>query len=182
MNSLAAADAIQPPVWLLDVDGVVNASRPGWGGAPRKVHVWSPSDSSENTVSWAPPLVDRIRVLHNTGRVEVRWCSSWCADADVLERLWRLPALERAFTEPFGLEAAARVKIASARQVINDGRRLIWTDDTAVPISGELFDELTKGGRALLIRPNGRRGLQPGDLDAIETFAKANTPKGASDA
>lgn len=163
-----------PPVLLLDVDGVVNAMQPGWGGTPRKAGAWSASDSYEYTIRWAPALVDRIRDLHKAGTVEVRWCTTWCADADVLERLWRLPPLERAFTDPIKGRAASMAKLAAARQVLDDGRRLIWTDDVEVPTSGDLFDELTKSGRALLIRPSGRRGLQPDDLDAIEAFAKAD--------
>lgn len=161
-----------PPAWLLDVDGVINAMQPGWGAAPRKAGVWSASDSFQYTIRWAPALVDRIRALHKAGTVEVRWCTTWCADANALESLWRLPRLDRAFTDPIKGEAAAMAKLGAARQVLDDGRRLIWTDDTETPTEGELFDELTKGGRALLIRPKARRGLQPADLDAIEAFAK----------
>jgi len=37
--------------------------------------------------------------------------------------------------------------------VLADGRRLIWTDDEALPKPGETRDELTAGGLALLIAP-----------------------------
>lgn len=160
-----------PPVWLLDVDGVVNATRPGWGGPPRKRGCWSASDAYEYTLRWAPPLVDRIRDLHKAGVVEVRWCTTWCADADALERLWALPTLDRAFTSPDKVEAPAS-KLAAARQVLADGRRLIWTDDTEVPLYGEVHDELIADGRALLIRPKHSTGLQPEHMDMIEAFAK----------
>ena len=34
----------RPPVWLLDVDGVINATRPGWHAAPRRSMVHSAQD------------------------------------------------------------------------------------------------------------------------------------------
>ncbi|MEV1315468.1 hypothetical protein AB0J14_05205 [Micromonospora arborensis] len=161
-----------PPVWLLDVDGVVNARKPGWGAAPRKRGCWSASDAYEYVMRWAPPLVDRIRDLHKQGVVEVRWCTTWCPDADALERLWALPTLERAFTDHVKGEEAHALKVAAARKVLADGRRLIWTDDDVVPTDGELHDELVATGRALLIRPKASTGLQPEHMDLIEAFAK----------
>jgi hypothetical protein len=161
-----------PPVWLLDVDGVINASKPGWGGPPRTGRCWSNSDNYEYTMRWAPPLIERIRRLHKTGTVELRWCTTWCADATALERLWMLPPLERAFPDPLREGAASVAKLAAARRVLADGRRLIWTDDTEVPQGGDVHDELTASGRALLIRPRGSIGLQPEHLDRIEAFAR----------
>ena len=161
-----------PAVWLLDVDGVVNATRPGWGGPPRKSHVWSESDRYSYIIRWAPPLIDRIRALHESGRVTVRWCTTWCPDAHRLEHLWRLPPLARAITAdpmPRG-PACGALKLAAARAVLAEGRRLIWTDDEVLPKPGPLRDELTRDGRALLIAPKPKCGLQPGDLDRIEEF------------
>lgn len=158
------------PVWLLDVDGVVNATRPGWGTAPRRATAYA--DGVGWTIRWAPALVDRIRALVAAGQVEVRWCTTWCPWADQLERLWLLPPLGRAFNEPINGAAVSVAKLAAARQVLAEGRRLIWTDDMEVPLSGPLYEELAAGGRALLIRPSGRRGLQPEHMDLIEQFCK----------
>lgn len=161
-----------PPVWLLDVDGVINVPRPGWSAAPQRARLWSPEDNYEYTLRWAPTLVDRIRHLHKTGLVEVRWCTTWCSEASALERLWQFPPLDRAFTEPLRDSAAAMAKLAAARQVLNRRQRLIWTDDAEVPASGALYDELTASGQALLIAPSPRQGLQPKDMDAIEAFIR----------
>lgn len=129
------------PVWLLDVDGVINANRPGWGAAPRKGEAYAYSRSW--TMRWAPALIDRIRELHRSGLVEIRWCSTWCAYADQLERLWRLPEFGRAFNEDINGRAAAIAKLAAARAVLAEGRRLIWTDDSETPVLGSpLYDEL----------------------------------------
>ncbi|GAB3152935.1 hypothetical protein GCM10027290_44810 [Micromonospora sonneratiae] len=162
----------QPPVWLLDVDGVINAARPGWSAAPHRADVWSPTDHCQYPLRWAPTLVDRIRALHVAKSVEVRWCTTWCPDADQLERLWRFPPLDRALAEnpvPKG-SYGWPLKLAAARKVLASGRRLVWTDDEAVPPDGPDRDELVQDGRALLIAPSPRRGLQPDDLVAIEAF------------
>ncbi|GGM28024.1 hypothetical protein GCM10011608_11100 [Micromonospora sonchi] len=161
-----------PPVWLLDVDGVVNASRPGWSAQPRTGYAYALGQQWK--MRWAPALITRIRQLHKAGTVEVRWCTTWCAYADQLERLWALPPLGRAFTDDINGRAASMAKLAAARQVIAEVRRLIWTDDTEVPLYGEVHDELVAAG-ALLIRPKGSTGLQPGHLDAIEAFARGET-------
>ena len=48
---------MEPPVWLLDVDGVLNANKPGWGQAPRKRII------SGFVVRWAPKLIVRMHRL-----------------------------------------------------------------------------------------------------------------------
>jgi len=89
--------------------------------------------------------------------------------------LWRLPPLGRAISaNPMPRGPACRpLKLAAARAVLAEGRRLIWTDDEVLPEPGPLRDELTRHGRALLIAPRPNRGLQPADLDRIEAFADA---------
>ncbi|RKN56028.1 hypothetical protein D7193_15865 [Micromonospora costi] len=152
------------------MDGVINATSPQWGVEPSTGKARAAGTTYR--LRWAAPLVDRIRELHTTHQVEVRWCTTWCAYADELERLWDLPALGRAFWEDVNGYAAKVAKLAAARQVLADGRRLIWTDDTEVPMSGPVSDELTADGRSLLIRPDEWYGLRPVDLDAIEAFGR----------
>jgi hypothetical protein len=159
------------PVWLLDVDDVVNASRPCWGTAPYTARVQD-AFGMEWKLRWAPKLLERIRVLQRSGTVEIVWCTTWCPEARQLERLWGLPELQCAWTAPkFGFDAV-EAKQAAALETVRAGRRLIWTDDDAIPTVGELVDELEAAG-ALLIRPKKNRGLQPDDMDAIEAFIGA---------
>jgi len=156
-------------VWLLDVDGVLNARQPGWGGPPR--HGYAMSEGVSWPIRWAPPLIARIRALHRCGTVEIRWCSTWCADVGELERLLGLPPLERAFTDSVEPgEGADALKLAAAFAVIDSGYPLVWTDDVAIPADGPERDRLLAGGRTLLIAPDSRRGLQPEHLDTIEDF------------
>ena len=164
---------VEKPVWLLDVDGVINTTRPGWGGPPRRSTVWSSADNTSYVLRWAPPLIDRIRALHGSGTLEVRWCTTWCPEAERLEDLWGLPELARSLHAdpmPRGAECWP-LKLDAAWSVLAEGRRLIWTDDEALPPPGPERDELTTDNRALLIAPRPARGLQPEDLDHIERFA-----------
>lgn len=170
------------PIWLLDVDGVLNATRPGWSDAPRNGTAYG--GGHPYRLRWAPALITRIRALHQAGSVTLRWCSTWCADADQVELLFALPQLERAWTDPISHSAAPAAKLAAAHTVLDQGHRLIWTDDDAVPPSGPVHDELVATGRALLIAPLANRGLQPEHLDAIEAFVSdTNVPdSGRADA
>lgn len=156
-------------IWLLDVDGVINAGKAGWSRAPRRSS--ARGNGTLWPMRWEPQLIDRIRALHQSAAAEVRWASSWCTDADQLERLWNLPPLARIFTDSLTSDGIAEAKAAAARRVIEDGHRLIWTDDTETPTSGDLYDKLTADRRALLITPRASRGLRPADMDAIEAFA-----------
>jgi hypothetical protein len=160
------------PVWLLDVDGVINASRPGWGAAPRSGMAYSAGVGYR--LRWAPALIARVRALHRTGRVEIRWCTTWCSDAEQVERVVGLPAFERCWRHELNSTAAAIAKLAAAREVLDRGHPLVWTDDAVVPASGPVHDELTAGGRALLIAPKPGRGLQPEHLDEIEAFIESH--------
>ena len=160
-------------VWLLDVDGVLNAARPGWGGPPRTRNAYS--NGVEYRIRWAPALMDRIRALLTADRVEVRWCTTWCSDADQLEKLFDLPALPRAWSLPLFGEEAAAAKLDAVREVLGQGHYLVWTDDTEVPEVGPVRQELMGTSRALLLRPAPNRGLQPADLEAIETFLGRST-------
>ncbi|MET8153517.1 hypothetical protein, partial [Actinoplanes sp. NPDC005259] len=159
---------------LLDVDGVLNTVRPGWGGPPRRAQVWSGQDSTSYVLRWAPALMDRIRALA-AEKVEIRWCTTWCPEADTLERLWRLPELGRALHAdpmPRGSDCWPLKQQAARAVLVEERRRLIWTDDDALPPPGPRRDKLTGRGRALLIAPKPLRGLQPEDLNLIEKFAE----------
>lgn len=166
------------PVWSLDVDGVINVARPGWGAAPRNGSL--EVAGLPYPMRWAPGLVRRIRALHDTRAVHIRWCSTWCDHAEQVERLFGLPSLDRAWWGEIIMDGVASAKLAAARAVLAEGRRLIWTDDAEVPTAGPVREELTGSGDALLIAPSPVRGLQPDDLDAIEDFLAAG-PVGTDD-
>lgn len=161
------------PIWLLDVDGVINASRAGWGSPPNRRHAIS--QGRQYALKYSAELVKAIRTVHNEGLAEVRWCTTWCPDADQLERLWGFPPLIRMWDEYPSSGYVDDLKRSAARDVLAQGRRLIWTDDEVTPLpdsSPQLYAELTNIGRALLIRPNSGRGLRPNDITEIINFCK----------
>lgn len=161
----------EQPVWLLDVDGVINGSRVGWGGAPVAREVFCPSLRRSFRIRWEPQLVQRVAAIHKLGLAEVRWCTTWAPDADELEAAIGMPRLEPCWTMHINGLEASKAKLARAEAVLAEGRRLIWTDDREVPLEGEYpHKEMTADGRALLIRPNPQRGLRPVHLGAILDF------------
>ncbi|BCY15607.1 hypothetical protein [Actinoplanes sp. L3-i22] len=160
----------EPPVWLLDVDGVVNAFRAGWYAAPSVVQVYSAADAYDYRIRYEPRLVEAIRRIHVSGQATVTWCTTWCSDAAALEHAFDLPELPRAFNEPVTGTAASQAKLAAAHRVIASGRRLIWTDDVEVDLHAAVCAPWAADGRALLISPNATRGLRTEHLHRIERF------------
>jgi hypothetical protein len=164
------------PVWLLDVDGVINAPKPPWHEQPRRLTAYA--DGCDYRIRYAPALVAKIGELHVAGVVEVVWCTTWCSYPDQLrrlERLWGWPELRRAFTDVSNHPELMRIaKHDAACDAVGESRRLIWTDDVEVPTSGDLYDDLMFIGRrngVLLIKPDDRHGLTPAHLELIERFA-----------
>ncbi len=159
-------------MWLLDVDGVLNAAGPGWDETPGQGVAFVGEVGYR--LRWAPALVRRIAALHTSGGVEVRWATTWVDHITQVESLLHLPPLATAFNDidVVNAEEAAARKAQAALDVVEVERRpLIWTDDSAIPRSGSLLDRLDLAGMpVLLIAPGSRHGLQPEDLAAIDDF------------
>lgn len=163
------------PVWLLDVDGVLNAHRPGWGGSFAEGA--ARAGGGQFWIRWSPELVRRLVAIHGTGTVEVRWATTWVPWIVEIEHLLGLPSWSVAWDGPHEGAGTPAVptplrKVRTALQVVELERRpLIWTDDDAIPTRGpEHARIVTADVPCLLIRPASRAGLQPTDLDAIEAF------------
>jgi hypothetical protein len=64
----------QRPVWLLDVDGVINGTgRAGWQQAPRAGTAFASGIGYR--MRWAPQLIAGIRAL--LPHVDVSWATTW---------------------------------------------------------------------------------------------------------
>jgi hypothetical protein len=160
------------PVWLLDVDGVLNADRPGWGDPPGQGT--ARFEGHTFRMRWTPRLIVHLARLHQDQVVEFRWATTWVDEIEQIESLFRLPGFRLAFS---GLPAGPQGKVPglkgkAALQVVETERRpLIWTDDDAIPLGGPLRRRLNASGQPLLlIAPDPTRGLQPADLDAVTDF------------
>lgn len=169
------------PVWLLDVDGVVNARRPAFDAPFAQGHAFV--DGVTYRLQWAPALTRYIKSVHKRRAAEVRWATTWVDHVHQVERLLRLPAFHTAFR---GLGnspavAAPERKLAAALQVVEVERRpLIWTDDDAIPTGGPELERLLEADvPVLLLAPDPYEGLRPEDLTRIDTFL-AELVKGAA--
>lgn len=157
------------PVWLLDVDGVVNATRAGWSAAPHSGEVFAQGIWWK--FRWAPPLVAFIRDTVERGRAEVRWATTWIQHTRELEALFSLPELPAAFTEPAD-GGFPNGKLQAALTVVEQEHRpLIWTDDDAIPQLGPFRSRLDQAPHgSLLIAPKPNRGLRPEHVEQIDAF------------
>jgi hypothetical protein len=170
-----------PPVWLLDVDGVVNAVT-----APRRkppLHVW-PDGQWVDTKVWgnrqrwrivaAQPVLDFIRSVHELGRAEVRWHTTWQDSANQLGEALGLPEFPvqdaPEFAEPEWPGSRGWWKLPAVWRVLAEGRPVLWTDDDAkTDLRPEQKATLAAAG-CRVIAPDPFTGLTPKHLRQIDEF------------
>jgi hypothetical protein len=176
-----------PPVWLLDVDGVLNAAtkKPDRNVWPTDqwVHGRASDGRREFSILFARPVADFVRRVHDEGRAEIRWHTTWQHEAAAVGKLLGLPdfPVQKApeFAEPdVGLVDGELVrrpwwKIGAALRVVEDeGRALVWTDDDAVAFSLDRATRyrLTSAKPCLIVAPSSTTGLTPKHLRQIDEF------------
>ena len=170
LSARAGSTGPAPPIWLLDVDGVLNAvtlraDRSVW---PRWRTGTARADGRSYPITFAPDLMAGIRELHDRGSVDIRWLTTWGHDANrELRRLLDLPEFP-----VVGVPSHADVwwKLPLAQQVAREQRPLIWTDDDLARSASALewLDRLAQP--ALAIGPRPDVGLRPEHLDGIARF------------
>lgn len=168
-----------PPVWLLDIDGVINALARG----PVRGS-WPPDTWTQHVVRAempqlgfmvlpilvAEPVLDFVRRVVSCGAAEVRWHSTWrTAAVTELAPLLELPPIPISIAPEWTQRPSGWWKLAAAQRVIAAGRRLVWTDDDIFRYDGDLGD-LPSRPDALLISPDPETGLSPADLERITAF------------
>lgn len=168
------------PIWLLDIDGVINAD-------PFKVptHVW-PEDQwmirmveDSRGKAWkitaAQPVLDFINRVHNHKWAEVVWLTTWQRGANnVSDALGipRLPVIENPMERSTRYAGRDWWKLAEFFKQLSLGRPIVWTDDD---ISTEILG-LTRSGsevggpQSFLVSPKGSEGLGPWHLKKIAKF------------
>jgi hypothetical protein len=163
------------PVWLLDVDGVLNCPRPGWGTPVRHGRLVAELGIAYD-LFWADEAIDFVRRVHEEGLAEVRWATTWVGWTHLLEQLWDLASLPEAFAGD--VESPGEEKLPAALAVVEDEHRpLVWTDDDRIPPTGEARDRLIGADQpTLLLTPDPVRGLRPSDAEMIETFLRSRFP------
>lgn len=177
-----------PPLWLLDVDGVVNVL--ARGAAPDS---W-PADQWLQRVVVAPiegrglmrlpilaarPVLEFITRTHESGAAEIRWHSTWrFAAVTHLAPVLGLPPLPVSVAPEWQHGGDLLWwKLPAALRAVAAGRRLVWTDDD-LQTYADLGDADTASALAalaqdddtLLISTSPARGLGPDDLAAIDAW------------
>lgn len=166
------------PIWLLDVDGVLNAfdeSRPvlgEWGD-------WDGFTASGYPIRYSPSMISRIVGLHRSGAVEVRWLTTWGGLANgELRRGLKMPELAVAAEMPFR-ERYGWWKLPVARDLFEQGHAIIWTDDDMAFVSDaqEWLRTVGQTARGLVdlhaFAPKGAISQQ--EMDGIEAWLANRT-------
>lgn len=164
------------PIWLLDIDGVINIDTPrAWkddGIAPlvEKIHGF--------TLRVMPQVRDFINQVHADRLAEVRWHTTWQKDAKLVAEAFGFGDFEVQEAPEF--LAFGRYpqedwwKLPAALRVVGDeGRPLIWTDDDIDYCNGQARRECRQTARdvaKVLISPNPHEGLAPLHLRQIREF------------
>jgi HAD domain in Swiss Army Knife RNA repair proteins len=164
------------PILLLDVDGVLNAVRVDLPAG------WQRGRFNGYVLSWDPTVTARLRELHESGRVEIQWLTTWTTDADrLLAAPMGLPrgltVHARADTAPTGFAGplgglAGWWKLTVAQAVVEaePHRRIVWIDDDLAEHAYDTGDWLAAHPQVLVVAPDLRLGLTHQQLDAIEAW------------
>jgi hypothetical protein len=153
---------IMIPVWLLDIDGVVN--KLGGRSAGDNMGIADTSDGGMYNITWRSSVTNFINKVISEGRADVRLCSTWVSDAKTMTDLLGLPELPLAFDADTDRYAIRSEKLNSANILREAGIPFVWTDDDAIP-RGFIGDHKT-----LLIEPDPYVGLTQSELSAISHF------------
>lgn len=164
-----------PPVLLLDVDGVLNAVR---RDLPEG---WQRGRFNGYVLSWDPSVLARLRALHEQGRVELQWLTTWTRMADqLLAGPMGLPrglrthdrdALPSGFAGVRG-GVAGWWKLASARALAQaePDRRIVWIDDDLAEQAEDTRAWIAGHGEVLVVAPEWSTGLTHAELDRVEAW------------
>jgi hypothetical protein len=165
-----------PPILLLDVDGVLNAARVDLPDG------WRRGRFNGFVLSWDPTVTARLRRLHESGRVEIQWLTTWTTDADrLLAEPMGLPrglrTHGRADTGPTGFAGplgglSGWWKLDAARAVAeeNPDRRIVWIDDDLAEQAADTGEWLAANPHVLVVAPDLFTGLTHAQLDEIEAW------------
>lgn len=170
----------KPPVLLLDIDGVLNATAtkvPDWTWPP---NTWTRQHIDGFQITSSSRVVDFLTEVHESGLAEIRWHTTWQDRAlDVGERLGlpAFPVQECTEWPPTSELVAFWIREgwprwwkykAAERILAEEKRRLIWVDDDILDeLKAPQRQVLKRLGKILLVCPVSHTGLDAGDLRRI---------------
>lgn len=181
----------QKPLWLLDIDGVINAlaraapttAWPEDAWVRHVVRVEVPGRGPMTLpILAARPVLDFVTAVSDAGRAEIRWHSTWRSAAVTgLAPVLGLPPIPISIAPEWDEPPTdSWWKLPAAQRAVVAGRRLLWTDDDIAfyrgdPRAAEALAVLDASEEALVLTVDGRSGLTPADLETIEAFLGGGT-------
>lgn len=158
------------PIWLLDVDGVMNAVQmPGKvPTGPGMWTEWEMTSANGFGITWSPQLVKRMNDLVVADKVEIVWLTTWW---DNIEDLpfpdWH--GFRVANTREEYLSHVSWWKLPVVQRLYSPDQKMVWTDDD-IDYDREAVDWLTGKHNILPICPKTLIGITPNHMDKIEEF------------
>lgn len=177
--------APKPPVWLLDIDGVINACTPKPDPNVWPRNQWCRQEVNGFDILAAQPVLDFITEVHTGSHAEIRWHTTWQHDAQKVADAFNLPTLPVQDCPEFATRHATDLWFklpAAERVVMQEARALVWTDDDiSYARSSEMaaFNLMRQGQRILTICPSPYTGLTPKHLRLIREFLNMPAPAAA---
>ena len=170
------------PIWLMDVDGVLNDWRFG-----QVANDWTRFEAASGwSITYSKSILQRIISLHESGVVEVKWLTTWCnrANAELREEFGFAEDLDVLGTPQYKAEAQdyrlMRSRNESDRKFgwwklnavdefvkENSDQRIIWTDDD-IADDRETKVFLKDNPQIFAVSPS--PFLSHNDLDTIESW------------
>jgi hypothetical protein len=175
----------------LDVDGVINASRPdpAWrktATASVPFERDSPQNPTTFEITWAPALVTALNGLRDEFDVELVWLSTWNERANVTANLVPVPGgLRDGRMIPYSPQSRPAMEANGwwkARAIIADQIRsptpFIWMDDVEVELHGWKILSATRGTSSLMIPTNVMTGLRRDEIERARDWLSGLEPSG----
>lgn len=167
------------PLWLLDVDGVINPdikhSLRAQARYPefhwRQIKLFPAGFINGLRIIYADEVVLFIWEMYRSGLVEIKWLTTWVEDANLL----LVPALHLPALDVVGFDKDAKApgpwwKLPLAQRE-SAGRPLIWTDDD-LAFSTAAQEWLSGRSDVVAIAPDEKRGLTLEHMQLIREFVK----------
>lgn len=162
------------PIWLLDVDGVLNAFDDR-GPVLGDWDDWEFFSARGFPMRYSPAMCSRIRALHETGQVEIRWLTTWGRHANTDLTPMGFPQLKVAAEQPLRGKGGWW-KFPPAKELFDAGHALIWTDDDLTSSQGAVswLRHITTTDRANDVRAYAPQGaISQQDMGDIEAWLAA---------
>lgn len=157
-------------VWLMDVDGVLNAL----ARYPAQGHRRFVANGFD--ITYDPAITERVLALHRSGLVEVRWLTTWEETANLhLIAKFGWPELGLAGERVPRLRERGWWKAPLAQSVYDAGHRVVWTDDDLAYCARQAQVDWALAAdpdRLLAISPDSLTGLTEPILDEIEAWLR----------